>query len=158
MCGIPYHAAETYIYRLVQKGYKVAICEQMEDPKKAKGLVKRDVIRIVTPGTIFKILSPINPIITLLTFMKRIMTLTRYWRIFPQGNAGGEFGIKKKEREAFFDMLSVYAPTEAVCSLSDNFYGRLEAYCRARLGGCLLTRRREEGGVSGSPCGGSVRG
>ena len=52
MCGIPYHAAETYIYRLVQKGYKVAICEQLEDPKKAKGLVKRDVIRIVTPGTI----------------------------------------------------------------------------------------------------------
>ena len=52
MCGVPYHAAETYIYRLVQKGYKVAICEQMEDPKKAKGLVKRDVIRIVTPGTI----------------------------------------------------------------------------------------------------------
>ena len=42
-------------------------------------------------------------------------------------------------------MLSVYAPTEAVCSLSDNFYGRLEAYCRARLGGCLLTRRGEEG-------------
>lgn len=102
MCGIPYHAAETYIYRLVQKGYKVAICEQLEDPKKAKGLVKRDVIRIVTPGTILlKILSPINPIITLLTFMKRIMTLTRYWRIFPQGNAGGEFGIKRRNGKHF---------------------------------------------------------
>ncbi len=51
MCGVPYHAAETYIQRLVQKGYKVAICEQMEDPRLAKGLVKREITRIVTPGT-----------------------------------------------------------------------------------------------------------
>ncbi len=52
MCGVPYHAAENYITRLVQKGYKVAIAEQMEDAKVAKGLVKREVIRVVTPGTI----------------------------------------------------------------------------------------------------------
>ena len=52
MCGIPYHAAETYITKLVQNGYKVAIGEQVEDPKLAKGLVKREVIRVVTPGTI----------------------------------------------------------------------------------------------------------
>lgn len=51
MCGIPYHAAETYISRLIEKGYKVAICEQVEDPKTAKGMVKREVIRVVTPGT-----------------------------------------------------------------------------------------------------------
>ena len=51
MCGVPFHAAETYINRLVSKGYKVAICEQVEDPKEAKGLVKREVIRVVTPGT-----------------------------------------------------------------------------------------------------------
>jgi DNA mismatch repair protein MutS len=51
MCGVPFHAAETYIDRLVKNGHKVAICEQMEDPKMAKGLVKRDVIRVVTPGT-----------------------------------------------------------------------------------------------------------
>ena len=48
MCGVPYHAVESYLDRLVSKGYKVAICEQMEDPKLAKGLVKRDVVRIVT--------------------------------------------------------------------------------------------------------------
>ncbi len=54
MCGIPYHAAETYISRLISKGYKVAICEQLEDPKKAKGIVKRDVIRVVTPGTVME--------------------------------------------------------------------------------------------------------
>lgn len=51
MCGVPYHAVEGYLTKLVNRGYKVAICEQMEDPKLAKGLVKRDVIRIVTPGT-----------------------------------------------------------------------------------------------------------
>ena len=51
MCGVPYHAAENYLNRLVSKGYKVAICEQVEDPKTAKGIVKRDVVRIVTPGT-----------------------------------------------------------------------------------------------------------
>lgn len=51
MCGIPYHAAETYINRLIDKGYKVAICEQVEDPKTAKGIVKREVTRVVTPGT-----------------------------------------------------------------------------------------------------------
>ena len=146
MCGIPYHAAETYIYRLVQKGYKVAICEQLEDPKKAKGLVKRDVIRIVTPGTILfenSIADKSNNYLAYLyetdndidAVLADISTGECWWGIWD----------KKKEREAFFDMLSVYAPTEAVCSLSDNFYGRLEAYCRARLGGCLLTRRGEEG-------------
>lgn len=51
MCGVPFHAADNYINRLVEKGYKVAICEQMEDPRLAKGIVKREVIRVVTPGT-----------------------------------------------------------------------------------------------------------
>ena len=54
MCGIPYHAAENYISKLISKGYKVAICEQLEDPKLAKGIVKRDVIRVVTPGTVME--------------------------------------------------------------------------------------------------------
>ncbi len=52
MCGIPFHSCETYIARLIAKGYKVAICEQTEDPAKAKGLVKREVIRVITPGTV----------------------------------------------------------------------------------------------------------
>src|ERR1051326_1659359 len=51
MCGVPYHSAEGYIARLIQKGYRVAICDQMEDPAVAKKLVKREVTRIVTPGT-----------------------------------------------------------------------------------------------------------
>ena len=52
MCGVPFHSADTYIARLVEKGYKVAICEQTEDPSQAKGIVKREVIRIITPGTV----------------------------------------------------------------------------------------------------------
>src|SRR4030067_2526287 len=51
MCGVPYHAANAYIAKLIKKGFKVAICEQLEDPKSAKGIVKRDVVRIITPGT-----------------------------------------------------------------------------------------------------------
>ena len=52
MCGVPYHAADAYIARLVKKGFRVAICEQIEDPKKAKGLVRREVVRVVSPGTL----------------------------------------------------------------------------------------------------------
>ena len=51
MCGVPYHSAENYIAKLIRKGFKVAICEQMEDPRMAKKLVKREVTRVLTPGT-----------------------------------------------------------------------------------------------------------
>ena len=54
MCGVPYHSSESYIARLVSKGYKVAICEQVEDPNEAKGIVKRSVVRIITPGTVLE--------------------------------------------------------------------------------------------------------
>ena len=52
MCGVPYHSVDGYLTRLISKGYKVAICEQTEDPKTAKGLVDREVVRVVTPGTV----------------------------------------------------------------------------------------------------------
>ena len=52
MCGVPFHKADVYVGKLVEKGYKVAICEQTEDPKNATGLVKREVVRVVTPGTV----------------------------------------------------------------------------------------------------------
>lgn len=54
MCGVPFHSADNYIAKLVSRGYKVAICEQLEDPATTKGLVKRDVIRIITPGTVIE--------------------------------------------------------------------------------------------------------
>lgn len=54
MCGVPYHSANNYIKKLVEKGYKIAICEQMEDPKDAKGVVKREVVQLITPGTVME--------------------------------------------------------------------------------------------------------
>ncbi len=51
MCGVPHHAAEAYLDKLIRSGYRVALCEQLEDPKEAKGVVKRDVVRVITPGT-----------------------------------------------------------------------------------------------------------
>ncbi len=144
MCGIPYHAAETYIYRLIQKGYKVAICEQLEDPKKAKGLVKRDVIRVITPGTILfenAIADKANNYLIYLyesekeidTILADISTGECWWGVWD----------KKREMDAFFDMMSVYAPTEAICAMGDELYGKIQAYCVSRLSACLLTRRME---------------
>src|SRR5690606_7661965 len=52
MCGVPYHSVEVYIAQLIEKGYKIAICEQMEDPKQAKGVVRREVVQVITPGTV----------------------------------------------------------------------------------------------------------
>src|SRR5262245_60658245 len=52
MCGVPFHAVDTYIGRLVKKGFRVALCDQVEDPRKAKGIVKREVVRVVSPGTL----------------------------------------------------------------------------------------------------------
>ena len=54
MCGVPHHSAQGYIDTLVEQGYKVAICEQMEDPKQAKGMVKREVVQLITPGTLME--------------------------------------------------------------------------------------------------------
>ena len=54
MCGVPYHSCEGYISRLVEKGYKIAICEQVEDPATAKGIVKREIVKIITPGTVLE--------------------------------------------------------------------------------------------------------
>lgn len=54
MCGVPYHSADNYIQRLIEKGYKVAVCEQMEDPAATKGMVRREIVRVITPGTVME--------------------------------------------------------------------------------------------------------
>ncbi len=144
MCGIPFHAAEIYIYRLIQKGYKVAICEQLEDPKKAKGLVKRDVIRVITPGTILfenSIADKSNNYLIYISEEEKeiyaaladVSTGECWWGIWD----------KKKEREEFFDLLSVYNPAEAICHVSDEFYDKITRFTAARMGACLLSRREE---------------
>ncbi len=115
MCGIPYHAAETYISKLISKGYKVAICEQLEDPKKAKGMVKRDVIRIVTPGTVIEA--------NLLDDRKNnyIMSIYKngiYFGITVCDVTTGDFRTTEiREKNNFtilIDELSKYSPAELV--------------------------------------------
>ncbi len=144
MCGVPFHAAEIYIYRLIQKGYKVAICEQLEDPKKAKGLVKRDVIRVITPGTILfenAIADKSNNYLIYIREAEKeiqavladVSTGECWWGVWD----------KKKERDDFFDMLSVYNPAEAICAMSDELYSKLTSFCAARMGACLISRRED---------------
>lgn len=144
MCGVPYHAAENYIYRLIQKGYRVAICEQLEEPKTARGLVKRGVIKVITPGTILyenAIADKSNNYLiyiheegrNLAAAMADVSTGECWWGLWDS----------RKEKGDFFDMLSVYSPAEAVLDVSDAFYGTMEHYVSACLGGCLLSRRRE---------------
>lgn len=144
MCGVPFHAAETYIYRLIQKGYRVAICEQLEDPKKAKGLVKRGVIRVITPGTILyenSIADKSNNYLVyicesdkeLAAVMGDISTGECWWGVWN----------KKKEQADFFDMMSVYSPKEAILDTGDEFYLKMESYVSTSMGDCLLSRRED---------------
>lgn len=145
MCGVPFHAADNYIYRLIQKGYKVAVCEQLEDPKKTKGLVKRDVIRVITPGTILFENSIAdksnNYILFLLVRGKKINVALAD---VSTGECWWGTWEEKKERDDFFDMISVYRPAEIICSAEDDFYSKLSAFVSARIGSCLLTRWEQE--------------
>ena len=135
MCGVPYHAGDTYIARLVKKGFRVAVCEQMEDPKKAKGVVRREVVRVVSPGTLtdsgylearepafLMAIAPAHPSgygVALLDLSTGEFTTAEY---------GGPDG-----RQALLDELSVLRPREIVApagfgepaALVDE--GRLEA-------------------------------
>ena len=115
MCGIPYHAAENYIAKLIEKGYKVAICEQVEDPKAAKGIVKREVIKVVTPGTVVES--------TLLEEKKNnyIMSIYKegmYFGIAVCDISTGDFyatEIKEENNYAkLLDEISRYNPSELV--------------------------------------------
>lgn len=113
MCGVPHHAAEGYIARLIDKGYKVAICEQVEDPKSAKGVVRREIVRIVTPGTVME--------------TKQIQEAANNF-IVGAAVWEGRFGLAacdlttgelyatsfEATREAVKNALNVYKPAEAV--------------------------------------------
>ena len=144
MCGVPFHAAEIYIYRLIQKGYKVAICEQLEDPKKAKGLVKRDVIRVITPGTILFENAIADKSNNYLIYIKEAdKEIDAVMADVSTGECWWGVWDKKKEQDDFFDMLSVYNPAEAVCAMSDGLYSKLSSFCAARMGACLISRRDE---------------
>ena len=117
MCGIPYHAAENYISRLVSNGHKVAICEQLEDPKQAKGIVKRDVIRIVTPGTVTEtnLLEEKRNNYIMSIFQKGV-----FFGIAVCDISTGDFyasEIKEENNfERLLDEISRYAPSEIIAN------------------------------------------
>lgn len=118
MCGIPYHAAEGYLNKLVANGHKVAICEQVEDPKLAKGLVKREVIRIVTPGT--------NTDIQALDESKNnyIMCIVyladKYGVSLADVSTGDYFVTEVDSERKLIDEINKFSPTEIVCN--ESFY------------------------------------
>lgn len=114
MCGIPYHAAENYIGRLVKKGYKVAIGEQVEDPKLAKGLVKREVIRVYTPGTIMgtEALEEKRN-----NFLLSIAYVCSEYGIAAIDVSTGEFfATSVSEKAKVYDELNHYRPSEIICN------------------------------------------
>ncbi len=118
MCGVPYHAVDGYLNRLVSKGYKVAICEQMEDPATAKGLVKRDVVRIVTPGTNLDTQSLDE---TKNNYIMSVVYITdRYGLSVADVTTGDYFLTEIESSEKLFDEIFKFMPSELICN--EAFY------------------------------------
>ena len=121
MCGVPYHAATTYINKLVSKGYKVAIGEQVEDPKQAKGLVKREVVRVVTPGT--------NISENALTesknnYLMSIVYIGDNFGIATADISTGDFFVTEVDsNRQLLDEINKFMPAEIVCNKSFYFSG-----------------------------------
>ena len=118
MCGVPFHAADGYINRLVKKGYKVAICEQVEDPKLAKGIVKREVIRVVTPGTNIDMQSLDE---AKNNYLMCIVYLADKYGIATTDVTTGDFFVTEVDSERkLLDELNRFAPSEIICN--EPFY------------------------------------
>ena len=110
MCGVPYHSVDTYLQRLVEKGYKVAIAEQMEDPKLTKGLVKREVVKIVTPGTLT---SDANLIEDKNHFLLSLVYNSGRFGICAADISTGDFYVTEADSlRILYDELSKYYPSE----------------------------------------------
>ena len=118
MCGVPYHAVDTYLNRLVQKGYKVAIAEQVEDPKLAKGLVKREVIRVVTPGTITSAQALDE---TKNNYLMGIVYLGDMFGVAAADISTGDFLVTEVQNEReLWDEVHKFTPSEIICN--EAFY------------------------------------
>lgn len=118
MCGVPFHAALPYINKLVAEGFKVAICEQVEDPKQTKGIVKREVIRIVTPGTILDLTSLSEH---KNNFLLGVVSVEDSFGVATIDVSTGEFLVTElRGDKAFLDEVSKFQPSEIICN--DGFY------------------------------------
>ena len=114
MCGIPYHAVDGYLNKLVSKGYKIAICEQLEDPKLAKGIVKRDVVRIVTPGTNLNMQALEE---TKNNYLMCVVYLSNKIGVSVIDITTGDFYVTEVEdNKKLLDEINKFMPTEIVCN------------------------------------------
>ena len=145
MCGVPYHSAESYIARLLQKGYKVAVCEQLEDPALAKGLVKRDVVRVITPGMVTDgaMLDSGRPNYICAVCLTKGEGAAAFCDI-----STGEFAAVSYRAPAarhLMDALASFAPREALLDAGALGDASLCAFLEQRLG-CLVERGEEYAG------------
>ncbi|MDD6325565.1 MAG: DNA mismatch repair protein MutS [Lachnospiraceae bacterium] len=116
MCGVPYHAVDAYLNKLVSKGYKVAICEQLEDPKQAKGLVKRDVIRVVTPGTNLDAQALDE---TRNNYLMCIVCMEDRYGLAVADISTGEYLVTELDSEKkLLDEINKFSPSEIICNHS----------------------------------------
>lgn len=135
MCGIPYHAAEGYINRLVENGHKVAICEQMEDPKQAKGMVKREVIRVVTPGTT---LIPQGLDETKNNYIMSIVCMEGCFGISTADISTGQCLVTEMDKpRRLVDEITKFMPAEIICNQSFLLCGIDVEDLRTRLHICV---------------------
>ena len=111
MCGVPYHSVEGYIARLIDKGYKVAICEQLEDPSEAKGIVKRDVVRIITPGTLVVTSIPDK---NTNNYLVSLYNGDETWGIAIVDVSTGEFLVSQVAYDKLIDELTRIQPSEII--------------------------------------------
>ena len=118
MCGVPFHAADTYLNRLVQKGFKVAICEQVEDPSTAKGMVKREVVRIATPGTNIDMQALDE---TKNNYIMCIVYSVEKYGIAISDVTTGDFFVTEVDSERkLMDEINKFSPSEIICN--EAFY------------------------------------
>ena len=142
MCGVPYHSVDSYIARLVQKGYKVAICEQMEDPATAKGIVERDITRIVTPGTVTEscMLDESRN-----NYMACLYTEGgRFGLGFCDVSTGAFFATVCADAQAVASELGRFSPSEVIRYGADSHDPAIESALFQRLSCCVDEGRAEQ--------------
>lgn len=137
MCGVPHHAVESYLNKLVAKGYKVAICEQVEDPKEAKGIVKREVIRIVTPGTNLNLQALEE---TKNNYLMSIVYISgRIGVSISDVTTGDYFLTEVEDNRRLLDEINKYLPSEIICNDAFLVSGIDLDDLRGRLGITIYT-------------------
>ncbi|MCI9137590.1 MAG: DNA mismatch repair protein MutS [Lachnospiraceae bacterium] len=132
MCGVPYHSMESYLNKLVAKGYKVAICEQVEDPKMSKGLVRREVVRIVTPGTnldTHALDETKNNYIMCIVYME-----DKYGVSIADVTTGDYYVTEVDQEQKLLDEIHKFAPSEIICNEAFYMTGMDFEALKQRLG------------------------